>query len=434
MALDSWERKVRQDKKKPQNLDPFQGIHGLPPSTWISDEMIKNSMPVLEITPSRPRFERGLSLFSLEDDTDNYKRILGNHGYTTPIPIKAAFLADNFPTDSFTNEYGETFLQKFTDVASQALSQIVQMTGATTGTEALKRMGKFTERMGESAGEGPMGAILKAAGGAATTAASSLTSMMEGLRAQGGAAGMAGGGAEVINRMLAGHRSDFPQVWTNSGFTPSYTATIRLYNPNPGSPTATEKYIIGPLAVFLCLAVPRSQDSRTYNWPFFHKIKAKGIYDLNPAVITNITIVKGGDQQQISYNQKLSMVDIRIDFTSLYNSMLVEEGIVGQTTHRPTVRSYLAALRETDPLLSTKRAALNRKVGSLAGVGILDGLPQITPEAQRQIDKNEATKVRQAPAVSEEDVGFRVPINATQTQAELQTETSPDFIPPREEA
>jgi len=133
-------------------LDPFNRTYGLPPSTWISDEMIINSMPVFEITPCKPKFESGLNLFSVEDDSKKYLEILANHGYSTVMPIRCAFLADNFPTDSFTNDYGETFLQKFTDVASQGMSQLAQMTGSTTGTEALERMGGFTAGVGEKAG------------------------------------------------------------------------------------------------------------------------------------------------------------------------------------------------------------------------------------------------------------------------------------------
>ena len=135
------------------NLDPFNGAFGMPPSKWISDDMITNSMPVFEIVPCKPHFESGLNLFRVEDDSTEYLRILGSHGYSTNVPIRIAFLADNFPTDSFTNDYGETFLQKFTDVASQGMSQIMQMTGAKTGLEGAGNIGGMIKSAGEGLGD-----------------------------------------------------------------------------------------------------------------------------------------------------------------------------------------------------------------------------------------------------------------------------------------
>jgi len=413
-----------------QYLDPFNGVFGLPPSSWISDEMIINSMPVLEITPAIPKFESGLNLFSVSDASTEYAKILANHGYSTPMPIRCAFLADNFPTDSFTNDYGETFLQKFTDVASQGMSQLAQMTGSTTGTDALQKIGGSLSNLGEDMG-GVMGSMMSGAGGMASGAGGGIKKLTDSMKKNesNGLSSVMGGGINLIDKMIGGHRVDFPQVWRNSGFTPSYTATIRLYNPNPGSKQSTDQHIIGPLAVLLCLAVPRSDDGRTYNWPYFHKVKATGIYNLDPAVITNITIVKGGDQQQISYNQKLAMVDVRIDFASLYGSMLVEEG-TKTFTNRPTVRSYLKSLSDDDESLYTKRDLMNQVTGAKAGAGDILSIrtSQLSREEQNQIAKNEAAKQRQAPTVTEVVAGNRVPTNTTQTQAGLEDRSDHGFV------
>ena len=51
------------------NLDPFMGVYGLPPSTWLSDDMITNSMPVFDIIPCKPEFTEGLNLFRVVDDS-----------------------------------------------------------------------------------------------------------------------------------------------------------------------------------------------------------------------------------------------------------------------------------------------------------------------------------------------------------------------------
>ncbi len=413
-----------------QYLDPFYGTFGLPPSTWISDEMVVNSMPVLQITPAKPVFDSGLNLFRVEDASEDYKKVLANHGFATQIPIRCAFLADNFPTDSFTNEYGETFLQKFTDVASQGMSQLAQMTGSDSGTEGMKNIGTALGSAAEGM-DGVIGSLISGAGSAASGMGSGIEKLIK--RMQSGEAksltGVMGGGAGLLNKMVAGHRVDFPQVWRNSGFTPSYSATIRLYNPNPGDPKSTEQYIKGPLAALMCLAIPRSDDGQTYNWPFFHIIKATGIYDLNPAVITNITIIKGGDQQQISYNQKLAMVDVRLDIASLYGSMLVEEG--SKTfSNRPTVRSYLDSLSDDDDSLYTPRDVMLQATGAKAGAGDILSIrtSQLSREDQSLIAKNEAAKQRQAPKVSQVLAGNRVSTTNTEKQGDLEERSDPGFV------
>jgi len=347
-------------------LSPFNGIFGLPPASHVSDEMIINSMPILEIVPCKPHFESGLTLFRIDPDEQKYLKILSNHGFSTDVPIRVAFLADNFPTDSFTNDYGETFLQQFTNVASQGMSQLAQITGAKTGLGGAENIAKAIIATGESL-EGVIGTGVKAIGETGAGLARGLQGLKTQLtNSESQLAKSFGGGAEIVDKLLGGHRIDFPQVWRNSAFSPSYTATVRLYNPNPGSEESTKRHIIGPLAVFLCLTVPTSDDGKTYNWPFFHKIKAAGIYNLDPAVITNVSVIKGGDQQQIAYTKQLSIVDVRIDFTSLYTSLLAEEG-TDTFTNRPTVRSYLKALDDRGDDF-TKKAILDYNVALKAGV------------------------------------------------------------------
>jgi hypothetical protein len=378
------------------NLNPFNGIIGLPPSTHCSDTMIINSMPVMEILPAEPHFESGLNLFRLNDAWDTYKGILENHGYTlSQKPLKLAFIADNFPTDSFTNEYGETFLQSFTDVASSGMQQLVQMTGQRSGIEGGISMSKGIQEAGQAMG-GIGGDIVSGLGSGAEGAFQMMQNIKNNLGNQSEFMKKSLAG---LDQLVAGARVDFPQIWKNSGFTPSYTATVRLYNPNPGNIEATKQYIIGPLAAILCLAVPRSTDGTAYNWPFFHKIHSPGIYGLDPGVITNITVVKGGDQQQIAFSKRLAMLDVRIDITSLYGSMVLDEKNPNEHSNRPTVYKYLKSLEGSKNEASYfKRNEMNKRSGSSAGVfsqgprtAISSNIDQ-GPFSREFIAKNEAAR------------------------------------------
>ncbi len=323
--------------------DIYVGPDG--PVEGIGDKtntVVKNSMPLVRIYPGIPSFTKGASIFTrkpffeaevegTETNYLSYKDLLNSHGFSLSSNfhknhLTLAYLADSFPTDSFTNEYGENFLQGLTDISSTTVSSLAQMFGVRTGKEALGKVTKAAKKAGGIFELGAAG-VEKGAG--------AVGKFLEALPIA--------GGTNIVSSLAAGARLDFPMVWKASGFQPSYTMTVRLYNPYPGSQEATNRYIAGPIAAIMLLGMPISADKSgsTYSWPFIHRIWSPGIYDLDPAYISNITIIKGGDQQQIAYNQRLGIVDVRIDFGSLYSSMLATKLDI---TTRPTLKSYIKGI------------------------------------------------------------------------------------------
>ena len=322
-------------------------IFGMPPSTHLSDNIMYNSMPVAEIYPQEPNFDLGMTLFSLNDAAGKYKSMVSAHGFTVSTPIRVAFLADSFPTDSFTNEYGENFFQKFADFATSAVGDIAQVLNLTDFKSFLDNASK---------GDGMINSAASAAKRAMSEAQDFMTTMGNSTIGPNATNAIANMG-KTLEQMATGGKVDFPQVWRNSGFSPSYSMTVRLYNPNPKSDAATQKYIVGPICALLCLCLPRSADGATYKWPFLHKVICPGIYGLSSAYISNISIIKGGDQQNIAWNQRLSIVDVRLDFGSLYSSILVDEA--GQSgkldaEKRPYLSGYLDAISQFKTLKSNK--------------------------------------------------------------------------------
>lgn len=411
-------------------------VFGYPPSSYVSDDMITNSMPIVQILPGKPNFSSGLTLFRINtvEGFKEYQQILGKHGFSLKTKaIQLAFIADNFPTDSFTNEYGETFLQKFTDVASQGMQQLAQITNSQSGTDMFRNLGGAIDTATKGM-DGAVASMLRGGADAMTGIAGGLEKLKSNISNQ---SNFLGGALNSIDKMLAGHRVDFPMIWRNSGFTPSYTITVRLYNPKPGSRAYTKKYIAGPLAAILCLAIPQSTDGKTFQWPFFHRIRCAGVYNLEPAVITNVTVVKGGDQQQISFRQSLSMVDVRIDFTSLYSTMVVEKDATFES-ERPTVRRYIDSLTDWDDSLIVTRQGLRNSgnrisANTTGGPNItVSAIPTVNQAQQNSLElalsKNAAAKRRQAPTVTDVPVTDRVPASTVTKQNTLAGESNPDFV------
>ena len=318
-------------------------ILGLPPEALISstggdklDTIRKYAMPVATITPCNPKAEASIASFTLDESSGaaEYSSLLGGLGYSGKLPLKVAFQADSFPTDNFANSYAESFLDKTTKVVSQGISSMSQMFGAKGAIDLGAKMGGLMSDGNKGTALGTLGQTIQ-----------DKSKQLESFKNNNlGGPGMLGDVARTLDSVLAGARVDFPQIWTDSSYTPSYTMTIRLYNPNPSSEDDTNQYIIGPLAALLLLGLPRSKGSTaTYNYPFLHKIHCPGIYFLNPCYISNISVIKGGDQQSIAWNQRLGIVDVRIDFGSLYSSIISQE--TPSHVDRPTLKAYLEAMR-----------------------------------------------------------------------------------------
>lgn len=331
-----------------RDLVTLDTVWGLPPRTFVSDNMITNTMPIANITPAVPQFSLGLGLYTTRKAWKEYNTLLNYHGYKLQSDnIKVAFLAENFPTDNFQNEYGESFINKITDIASQGAGEIAQVLGQRSALGGIGATGKLLSAIGGKLGGGA-GTILEQLGGGVAKGASETRKALNELK---GGAGLGAGAArsiDIINKMLAGARVDFPQVWKNSGFSPSYQLTIRLYNPKPGSPAATNKYIVGPMVALLLLATPQTSDGDTYNWPFLQHIECPGIFSLTPSFIGSVAVIKGGDQQSIAYNQQMGIMDVRLDIGSLYNSMVAGRVNLSNKS-RPTLKNYAEVLKQTGP-------------------------------------------------------------------------------------
>lgn len=311
-------------------------VFGMPPGTHMSDKIMFNSMPTATITPCEANFSEGLGLFKLSqsEGMTEYRKILNTVGFNiSGTSISVAYLADGFPTDTFTNEYGETFLDKFAQVASSGIGDMAQIMGWTTFGEAKTDVKSVADQVGAG---GALDATLDTASKMLGGATSGLSQNNQ---------GRLNGAINSMKSLVTGGRIDFPLVWKNSSFNPSYSMTIRLYNPDPGNAETTRKYIVGPIAALVALGVPKvGEDTTTYKWPLLCKVRSPGLYHLNAAYINSIAIVKGGDQQSIAFNQTMAMCDVRIEFGSLYNSILAGPGTNELGIDRPTLGTYLESI------------------------------------------------------------------------------------------
>jgi len=328
----------------PKKTVSLPSIIGGPPETGssidVTDNLRRNSRLLIDVSPCTTAANQGPSLFSLTPSWKKYEELLKDVGFSPSASqivkksIRFACSAENFPTDTFSNEYGEHFLNQITDVAGGGFGQLAQMMGKDTATGALKELGGLSEGIGKSIG-GTLGHLVGGLGGALHTIGEGGHNAINKMVAKGGLQGSIG---QSMQKLLAGAKIDFPMIWKNSSYNPTFSCNIRLYNPNPASKSTTMKYIIGPLAAILTLVLPQSEDQNFYNWPFFCMVECKGLFKIPMGAITNVTITKGGDSGLVSFNQRVSMVDIRMDFINLHSTILLSKN---GAESRPTLKGYL---------------------------------------------------------------------------------------------
>lgn len=331
--------KTKNETKKGEEITPIIGAP-MKPSMRATSNLYDNSLLIASIIPCSPKFATGLTLFTLHSKMDEYRKRLREFGYEIAPgeSLKVSFQADFTPSETFSNDYGESFLSKMTNVASEGISDLNQITGSKRGTEALEKLTK--SGMNIAQGAGIKNPFISGLIEGANTKAKELNTWSK--NQNGNTAGM-------VNAMLGGARIDFPQVWKNSAFSTNYSITIKLYNPNPANDKITDYFIIGPLTALLLLGLPSSQDEdkRAYNYPYFHQIKCRGLFELDQAAITSIQITKG-TEGSIGFNQRLGLVEVRMDFIDLHAHM------IGSSSNSPvpTLKKYIDILKEEHTIKS----------------------------------------------------------------------------------
>jgi len=361
---------VSQSTKEILRKTNYDEIIGLPPLLYVEEDdiadkrkkLILNTMNILEITPGFPgqftsEESSGLRLYTFDESKGRevynklVKKCLPN---TKDIDtIKVAFLNENAFSESWSNDFGESILEEAMNFGIPTVRELRLLYGTSTLSEALR---KFTKSMTPENAKTPssvpeqMWEFLNRLG---TTMTGYLSTGVQ--AAEEFVSGLGGAGAP-LRQILYGSNIDFPQIWRGSSFSPSYSVTVRLFNPfNLGifqeslslTQEQQEKYIIEPLVKLLVLVVPISDSNSTFFSPLICKVRCPGLFSIKMGYVSAIDVIKGGDTNDVSYFQKPGTVDVKITFNDLYTSMVqeLEDSEEIYDKNRPTLVDYVNTLR-----------------------------------------------------------------------------------------
>jgi len=327
-------------------------IIGLPPAYIDNPSLLEsvtiNSMPIVALYPAYPaqqsdqssgggsgNEDNGLKLFQLShsDGRTKYNDILKgivNDPLMGDNCVYAAFLNDTSITESFGIEFGDSKFESIGNIASQSAAELRYITGKGTMKESMTEIGN---RMQE--GEGVIGEL----GGMLVKGAGTVLGAVEG--------GIGAIGGEAMKKLLSGSRVDFPQIWQGASYTPSYSFTVRLYNPNSASEYTHKKYVLDNLAKLLAFTIPIADSNSTFSYPVLCSAVAPGLFQIDSGFISNLDVIKGGDSNDIAFSQRTGTIDIRITINSLYNSIVASSQEKPSDPFRPTFKKYMDNLKTT---------------------------------------------------------------------------------------
>lgn len=353
----------------------YNEIMGLPPVDEImgSDgphgelthtmKRILNKSIVITMQAMSPKYEgidgdSGLDLFSVQ----KYRRSIGISGggsadagveslFPTGIPglkmkgdpFKFAVQVENSFNESWSNDFGESSFESLANVGSTLGSEVKFI----TGQDSLSRA--FGDILGNTAGTigggidtlvdglgGDMGGAIKRLLTAGNDNATRVASNVEDKLSQSNL-------GRGILKIASGSKVDFPMIWRGSSFQPNYSFTVKLWNPFPSSEEHYIKYILNPIYHLLLFMCPVSDSNFTYNFPVLCRLKCPGLGGIDAGFISNMDIIKGGDNNDISFKQRPGLVEIRFSVQSLYNTMIIR-GEMDVTEDRPSLDKYMRDL------------------------------------------------------------------------------------------
>jgi hypothetical protein len=301
--------------------------------------LVKKLFPIMEIEPCRARFSESLEIFNLSPafsgDDDSLEARLKDLGFQLknsssmngggPGPmrtIKVCYQNISPFSETFSNEFAPSILASVQSAVSPAAQEISQLFGGYT------KIQKVTEDARKAAGKSAKDYMKSQLGESAGNAASSMLNK----------------GVQVASALLGGGRLNFPMIWKSSSYDVSYDVQVRLYNLYPADDNYHNKYIVGPIALFSAFVTPFSSDGNTYSWPLVCRVKVPGLFRLEAGYVKTISIIKGGDNNDIAWNNRPGTVDIRISFGDLYSTLVHAKQ--GSEKETPDTNNLIHALRD----------------------------------------------------------------------------------------
>ena len=134
---------------------------------------------------------------------------------------------------------------------------------------------------------------------------------------------------DILNKaktILSGGRLEFPEIWSDSQFGRSYTATMKLISPY-GDKVSVFLNILVPIYHVLALALPRHDASgiQGYVSPFLIRAYYKGVFNVDLGIIASLSITKGAEGEWTKDGIP-TVAELSFEIKDLYDGFFMSQG------------------------------------------------------------------------------------------------------------
>jgi hypothetical protein len=155
-----------------------------------------------------------------------------------------------------------------------------------------------------------------------------------------------------LQTVIRGGKILFPEIWSESTFSRSYSINIKLRCPNP-DPVSWFMDIGLPLCLLICLAAPQQHQEGSFGYmpPFLVRAYSRAIFNCDMGIVTDLSISRG-DKGKWSYKDLPTEVDVAVGLKDLYQMMFITPEIdkqgLGTSWLNPGVTKALSNTIELD--------------------------------------------------------------------------------------
>lgn len=123
--------------------------------------------------------------------------------------------------------------------------------------------------------------------------------------------------------ILAGGRLVFPEIWSDSSFSRSYSCSMKLVSPS-GDKLSVFLNILVPIYHLLAFTLPREATNQAYFSPFLVRAYYKGLFNVDMGIIPGLTITKG-DEGEWTVDGIPTVANVSFEIKDLYDGMYMSK-------------------------------------------------------------------------------------------------------------
>lgn len=123
--------------------------------------------------------------------------------------------------------------------------------------------------------------------------------------------------------VASGGKLIFPEIWSDSTFSRSYSVELKLSSPDP-SKFSVYLNVLVPLFHLLGLVCPQTETNNPngYNTPFLVRAVYKGFFNVDMGIITDMSVTKGAECQWTPEGIPTS-ISVSLSLKDLYSAMSI---------------------------------------------------------------------------------------------------------------